>query len=66
MSDIQPVLGPETANLSREGRIDELVETLRLSLIDIEPERCDPEALRLTAAELLELASLLELPTGHS
>ena len=66
MTDTQSAVGPETANLSRQHRIDELVEALAASLIDVEPERCDPEALRLTAAEMLELASLLEAPDGEA
>lgn len=60
MDELNPASSLETTSLSRNHRIDELVEALAASLIDVEPERCDPEALRLTAAELLELASLLE------
>jgi hypothetical protein len=41
-------------------RIAELVEVLALAGIDVEPQRCDPQALRLTAEQLLELATLLD------
>ncbi len=37
----------------------DLVERLALAGIDVEPERCDPVALRLTARDLLALADLL-------
>lgn len=41
-------------------RIDALIERLALACIDVERERCDPEALRLTARDMLELADLLD------
>lgn len=43
----------------RTEAITALVDRLALSGIDIDPRRCDPVALRLTAADLLDLAALL-------
>lgn len=48
------------APASRDQQIDALVERLSLAAIDIEVGRCDPEALRLTARDMIELATLLD------
>jgi hypothetical protein len=43
-----------------DARVAELVERLALSGVDVDPRRCDPAALILTAADMIELAALLE------
>jgi hypothetical protein len=43
-----------------QHRIAVLVGRLRLAGIDIEPERCDPDALRLIARDLIDVADLLD------
>jgi hypothetical protein len=45
----------------RQRLITDVSERLRLAGVDVEPERCDTEALRLVAADLLELARLIAL-----
>lgn len=50
----------------RESEIDRLVELLALAGIDVEVARCDPEALRLTAWDLLALAAMLEAPHAQA
>lgn len=40
--------------------IEALVERLAMLGIDVEPDRCDPAALRMTAWDLTTLAALLE------
>lgn len=48
------------------ARLERLVERLALAGVDVEPVRCDAQALRLTAGEMLELADLLDqiFPAG--
>lgn len=41
-------------------RIAALVERLAMACVDVEVERCDPDALRQTAADMRELADLLD------
>lgn len=63
MHESEPVFSSTTNSLDK--RIGVLIEQLALAGIDVERERCDPVALRLTAANMLELALLLEAPDTH-